>query len=191
MDKSAVDTVRDLLDANGYATLATIMSPMIEEEINAHGIHFTEQSEIDEVSTTQAQRDAIGVDFRQNKENSGWPYTSFVSVFFDNYVPYLLVSDLSEHTKNIKINPQLSLLITDTNSAKTNKMQAARVSLMGNAKPVDKELYRETFLNLHPKAKAYFDFNDFSMYKVDVECARLVAGFGEAYWLSGTESRGE
>lgn len=96
---------------------------------------------------------------------------------------------MSDHTRNIVNDDRVSLLIDGTTGS--NRMNSARVALIGRAKEIDKNQYRDLYLSYHPKAKTYFDFGDFTMYVVEVLYARLNAGFGQAFWINGKQLTGQ
>ncbi len=189
MDKTPVEMVRDLVSQSTYVSLCTVMSPAIEDDMAEAGVHLAGNLVMENI--VQAERDEIGTVFRQEWQNNGWPYASVAAVFVVDYVPYMLVSELSEHTKNILVNSRVSLLVNDESFKDGNKAIMARVSLMGEAVIADKDKLRDAYLAAKPKAKAFYDFGDMHLYRVDVQCARLVAGFGKAWWISGAEIRGE
>ncbi|HEY5597377.1 MAG TPA: heme iron utilization protein, partial [Kiloniellales bacterium] len=46
---------------------------------------------------------------------------------------------------------------------------------------------KAAFLARHPGAAAYADFTDFRVYRMAVDSAHLVAGFGRIHWLTAAE----
>lgn len=119
-----------------------------------------------------------------NDLNIGWPYNSLVQVASKNSKLFLLVSELSDHTKNIQKDHHISLLFDGTSDP--NRMNSERVTVVGNVTKVDKEPLKKLFTKTHPKSKLFYDFEDFSVYKVRIHRGRYVGGFGKAFWLSGT-----
>jgi len=109
----------------------------------------------------------------------GFPYTSLTQIITQAGVPYLLLSDLSDHTKNIVRDNHISLFFDGTDE--TNKMNSPRITLMGVATKIDKSLVEDLFYSQHPKTKLYFSFADFNVWKLDAVRARLNAGFGKAF----------
>lgn len=95
--------------------------------------------------------------------------------------PLLLLSDLAEHARNIRSNPRVSLLLDGTGDLE-DPLEGARASVQGRAYEDAAPLRRERFLRRHPKARAYAGFGDFRLYRVEVEAAHLVAGFGRIRW---------
>lgn len=114
----------------------------------------------------------------------GWPYASLVLVALDHDAsPLLLLSDLAEHSKNIKRDPRLSLLFDGT-AGRDDPLTGARVSVLGEAR-LDADPRRlARFIARHPAAAGYAGFADFKLYRVAVARAHLVAGFGKINWIA-------
>ena len=119
------------------------------------------------------------------------PYASLVLVAFDHdAAPLLLISRLAEHTKNILGNERVSLLCDGT-AGLAEPLTGPRVSLLGTAEKTDDPRHRARFLARHPSAEIYAGFGDFAFYKLDVERAHIVAGFGKIHWLDDYLYAGE
>jgi hypothetical protein len=61
---------------------------------------------------------------------------------------------------------------------------------LGRASPIDdraEERLKRRFLARHPDAELYVGFADFRFYRVALERAHLVSGFGKIRWLSAAE----
>jgi putative heme iron utilization protein len=116
-----------------------------------------------------------------------WPYASLVLTAVDHDLsPILLLSDLAEHSKAIAVDDRVSLLVDGTEGL-DQPLTGPRVTLLGRiARTVDERLHRR-FLAHHPDAGIYASFKDFGFYRVSVERAHVVAGFGKIKWLSPRE----
>ena len=115
--------------------------------------------------------------------HDGWPYASLVLVAVDHDAsPILLLSDLADHTRNIAAGSRVSLLFDGTGGG-DDPLAGARVSVLGCAEKTGEPRHRWRFLARHPTADVYADFRDFNTYRVTVERAHLVAGFGRIHWL--------
>ena len=111
------------------------------------------------------------------------PYASLVLVAFDHDAsPLLLISRLADHTKNILGHDRVSLLCDGT-AGLSEPLTGPRVSLLGVAEKTDDPRHRARYLARHPSAEMYAGFGDFAFYKMQVERAHLVAGFGKIHWL--------
>jgi putative heme iron utilization protein len=114
---------------------------------------------------------------------AGWPYGSLVLAATDpDLSPLLLLSDLADHSRNMAREPRVSLLFDGTAGA-ADPLTAARLSLLGRVAREDAPGPRARFLARHPSAERYAGFGDFHLYRVAIEAAHLVAGFGRIHWL--------
>lgn len=117
----------------------------------------------------------------------GWPYASLVLVGVDHdLTPILLLSDLADHSKAIAADDRVSLLFDGT-AGLDRPLTGPRVSLIGRAAQTDDNRVKRRFLAHHPDADMYAGFEDFKFYRVAVERAHLVAGFGKIRWFSAGE----
>lgn len=120
-------------------------------------------------------------------EGGTWPYASLVLASVDHDLsPILLLSDLAEHAKAIAGDDRVSLLFDGTHGL-DQPLTGPRVTLVGRAVRSDDARLAYRFLARHPDAEIYAGFKDFHFYRVAVERAHLVAGFGKIRWLSAAE----
>ncbi|WP_042442225.1 HugZ family protein [Azospirillum sp. B510] len=118
---------------------------------------------------------------------AGWPYPSLVLVAFDHDgSPLLLLSTLADHTRNLLADGRVGLLF-DATAGLAQPLTGARLSVLGRAERSDDPVHRERYLRRHPDAAFYAGFADFAIYRVAVERAHLVAGFGRIHRLSAAE----
>jgi heme iron utilization protein len=119
--------------------------------------------------------------------NETWPYASLVLVAVDHDLsPILLMSDLAEHAKAIRGDNRVSLLFDGTGGLE-QPLTGPRVSVLGRAFATDDERLKRRFLAHHPDAEMYAGFGDFRFYRVALERAHLVGGFGKIRWLSAAD----
>jgi hypothetical protein len=138
----------------------------------------------DRAALATAQRPA---DEGAGSISAGWPYPSLVLVAFDHDgSPLLLLSTLADHTRNLLADGRVGLLFDGT-AGLAQPLTGARLSVLGRAARSDDPLHRERYLRRHPDAAFYAGFGDFAIYRVSVERAHLVAGFGRIHWLSAAE----
>ncbi|MBX9943076.1 MAG: DUF2470 domain-containing protein [Reyranella sp.] len=115
--------------------------------------------------------------------DDAWPYASLVLVAVDHDLsPVLLLSDLAEHTKAIGADDRVSLLFDGT-AGLAQPLTGPRVTILGRAARTADARLGQRFLARHPDAAMYAGFKDFHFYRVAVERAHLVAGFGKIHWL--------
>jgi heme iron utilization protein len=99
---------------------------------------------------------------------AGWPYVSLVSVATDHDgAPLLLLSDLSEHAKNLKEDDRASLLFDATGELE-DPLAGERVTLLGRLMRTNAPGRRARYLARHPGAAMYADFRDFAFYRMHV-----------------------
>lgn len=115
--------------------------------------------------------------------DSGWPYASLVLVALDHdAAPLLLVSTLAEHTKNFLTDARVSLLFDGT-AGLDEPLTGARATVLGRIAKTDHPRHKARFIARHASAEGYAGFRDFACYRVAVERAHLVAGFGMIHWI--------
>ncbi len=119
-------------------------------------------------------------------DSDGWPYGSLVLAACDQDAsPLLLMSDLAEHARNIAADPRLALLYDGT-AGLDDPLAGARATLVGRAEKTGEPRHRARYLARHPSAQGYIAFTDFQLYRVRIERAHLVAGFGRIEWLGAS-----
>ena len=111
---------------------------------------------------------------------SGDPYCSLVNVASHaDASPILLISRLALHTRNILDDSRVSLMLDER--AEGDPLEGSRIMLMGRAEEAvasDGDILRRRYLNAHPSAESFVDFQDFSFYQIRPSAIHLVAGFG-------------
>lgn len=119
--------------------------------------------------------------------DGGRPYASLVSVAFDcDTSPLMLFSELSDHTRNLAVDDRASLLIEEASRLK-NPQTGRRATLVGRIERTAEDRHAKRFLARHPEAAMYAGFGDFYFFRMRVERAHYVGGFGRAVWLKGGE----
>jgi putative heme iron utilization protein len=114
------------------------------------------------------------------------PYVSLANVATDHDgAPLLLLSDLADHTQNLARDPRASLLFDGTGE-REDPLAGERVTVQGQLLRSDDPRHRRRYLCRHPVAAMYADFKDFNFYRLTVERAHLVAGFGRIHWLEAS-----
>ena len=113
----------------------------------------------------------------------GQPFAALVTpAMAPDLTPLLLISSLSEHTRQLRVEPRCALLVQgDPQGA--NPQTAPRVTLTGMAEPVPEEevaRLKPRWLAKHPYAALYADFADFALWRIRPGGALLVGGFARA-----------
>ena len=116
----------------------------------------------------------------------GWPHASLALVAVDHDAsPILLISDLAEHSRNIAADDRVSLLV-DGGSG-DDSLDAPRVSFRGRAAKSTEPRHRARFLARHAAAAEFAGLGDFHVWRVALEGAYFVAGFGRVHRLAASE----
>lgn len=101
----------------------------------------------------------------------------------------LLLSTLAEHTRYIKVNPKVGLLVAP-HLNEADAFTRPRTTLLGEVEAVERDpLLQKRFLAVHPRAHAYMMMGDFGFYRMRVESARYIGGFGRMSWIDGGDYR--
>lgn len=120
-------------------------------------------------------------------DGEAWPYASLVlAACTMDASPVLLMSDLAEHARNLARDDRASLLYDGT-AGLDDPLTGARVTVLGRITETDDPDLRRRYLERHPVAVDYADFGDFRFFRMTVERAHLVAGFGVIHWIAAPE----
>ncbi len=121
---------------------------------------------------------------------TGEPYVSLAMVAVDHDAcPILLLSDLADHTRNIRADPRVSLLFDGT-AGLAVPLAGERATVQGRVVCVDGDRrLAARYVAHHPDAEMYLGFKDFHLFKMTIERAHLVAGFGRIHWVEGERVR--
>jgi hypothetical protein len=96
--------------------------------------------------------------------------------------PVVLVSRLAQHTRNISVDPRVSLVVL---AAGADIQAGARVTYLGRALPVEQpEAVERRYLRFFPAARNYRSQLDFEFFRVEPVSLRVIAGFAQAHWVS-------
>jgi hypothetical protein len=121
------------------------------------------------------------------KEPEGHPYPSFVTFAVDRGDPVFLISEMAEHTQNLRRDPRASLLAAESRSE--DPLANGRVTLLGECGPVEEgdASARESYLERFPNASYYCDFKDFHFWRLSVDSVRYIGGYGRMSWVGGDD----
>ena len=111
---------------------------------------------------------------------TGHPFGSLVTVACEaDGTPVVLLSTLAAHSRNLAEDPRASLLFVEGSLG--DPQQGGRVTLVGRLERIeDDATQRRRYLTRNPDAALYAGFADFAFFRLDLEDAHLVAGFGRA-----------
>ena len=144
--------------------------------------------QVDEIAAMRAlvEKERHGVLSTAHSKHGGWPFGSVTPYALTaDGDPILLLSDLAEHTHNLRADPRASLLVQDA-SGRDSPQAAARVTLLGRAsipEGDEGEAAKTAYLARFPEAKGHFGAHAFFIHVLRVERVRWIAGFGTMGWL--------
>jgi len=128
-----------------------------------------------------------------SRRHSGHPFGSVMPYAPDDKgAPLLLISSMAMHTQNLQADPRASLLVTEFRP-KADPLAAGRVTVMGRATRVADEgrpAARATYLDRHPGAVEWVDFEDFAFWRLEVSDVYFVGGFGAMGWVAAADYAG-
>jgi heme iron utilization protein len=117
------------------------------------------------------------------------PLATLVTVATDlDGSPVLMLSDLSQHSRNIAADGRVSLLLAAAGKGDPNahpRLSVAATAARAAAEDVARLTRR--FLARHPKSAVYAGFPDFAVYRLAVLGGHLNGGFARAARLSAAE----
>ena len=138
-----------------------------------------------ENAKTLVDRMSVGTLSTIEDRPGGYPYGSFVIYAVHEGEPVFLVSALAEHTQNLERDTRASLMVAEAMET-DNPLALSRVTLLGRCHKIDdahRESVKAAFLERHPRAQFYVDFEDFSFWKLSVKRIRYIGGFGRMSWI--------
>ncbi|MBV9577718.1 MAG: pyridoxamine 5'-phosphate oxidase family protein [Chloroflexi bacterium] len=123
---------------------------------------------------------------------AGWPFASLAPYATTrDGEPLLLLSELAEHTRNLRADSRASLLVQDSRASE-DPQAGARVTLLGTAHQLADDASaeaRQLYTQRQPQSIAYLQLADFHLWVLRVTEARIVNGFGDMGWLDGERLR--
>ncbi len=125
------------------------------------------------------------------REGVDFPFVSLVlPALAPDGVPVLLLSDLSDHAKNLQRDPKASLLFDGTQDLK-EPLTGPRLTLLGEVRQSeDQAADKALYLAQQPAAEMYVNFGDFHCYRFTIIEGLFVAGFGRIHRIKPEELHG-
>ena len=127
---------------------------------------------------------SVGVLSTHSIDVEGYPFGSIAPYALNHDgEPIILISDIAQHTRNIKRNNKVSLTVFDPRA--DDPQAGSRLTWIGDAESIDSSDAgsRDRYLRYFPSAESYFQAHDFSFYRIRLRRARFIGGFGEIYWI--------
>ena len=126
----------------------------------------------------------VGVLSTHSIDVEGYPFGSIAPYTLNSDgEPAILISEIAQHTRNIKQNNKVSLTVFDRLA--DDPQSGSRLTWIGDANRIDESDRdtRDRYLRYFPSAESYFETHDFSFYRINLRRARFIGGFGEIYWI--------
>lgn len=118
----------------------------------------------------------------------GWPFGSLAPFALGaDGTPVVLLSELAQHTKNLRRDPRMSLFVLDP-SATEDAQATWRVTVVGRARPLGPSEFEEAHARYSarvPNAPSYLGTHAFTYFALDPLRVRAIGGFGAIHWLDG------
>jgi putative heme iron utilization protein len=119
-------------------------------------------------------------------EVEGWPFGSLVPFALDgDGTPLVLLSEIAQHTKNLRRDPRVSLFVADP-APPADAQASWRITVLGRARPIGEGELEEAharYCERVPSAPGYFGTHDFTYFAIVPVRVRVIAGFGAIRWL--------
>lgn len=151
-----------------------------------------ESSELAAAARKLLRGQAIGVLSTLSTRKPGWPVGSLVSYALTRLGdPVFLLSELSQHTKNLQIDSRASLFVQEVGAR--NPQSAGRLAVLGRVTPVpeeDRADAKARYVAVHPEGRSFSELGDFAFWQLAIEDVHVVAGFARAGWISQAELTG-
>jgi hypothetical protein len=119
--------------------------------------------------------------------HEGAPGVSMVpyAIATDPFAFLVLVSALAAHTRDMRENPSVALLIAEPETGAKPPHALARVSVQGRAQPIARDdprhsSARASYIARFPDMAGLFDLGDFDLFSIEPATVRVVAGFAKA-----------
>ena len=123
-----------------------------------------------------------GVLSTHSTEREGYPFGSVVPYMRDQTgVPIMLLSHLSQHTKNLDANPRCGLTLLESGGG--DVQQRARLSAIGDVSAIATTADTERYFDYFPQTRVYHDELGFRFYRFQPIRFHWNGGFATARWF--------
>ncbi len=140
-----------------------------------------------ERARTLAAIGRIGSLSTHSRKFAGFPFGSMMPFATDDEGrPIFFISTMAMHTQNLHQDARASLLITQP-GAVDDPLGAARLTLIGEAKPAPAGEVRELYLSRYENARYWQDYTDFAYYRLEAAGVYFIGGFGVMGWIPAEE----
>ena len=121
------------------------------------------------------------------------PESSYAPFVWFDGDPYLFLSELARHTRNLRREPAIGLMLIEDEAQARNPFSRQRICLQGTAQPLVRE--HESFVPVLAEFRRRFGavmdviepLPDFHLFRVSIYQGKFIFGFGQAYCLAGED----
>lgn len=123
-----------------------------------------------------------GVLSTQSVEHLGYPFGSVIPYALgQDGLPLLLLSHLSQHTRNLTADPRCSLTVLQTGDG--NVQERARLCGVGEVQPLAEQDEGARYFDYYPQSREYFAHLNFRFYRFMPLRFHWNGGFATARWF--------
>ncbi|NOI34412.1 heme utilization protein HutZ [Vibrio cyclitrophicus ZF205] len=140
-------------------------------------------------------------EFRQDRrtlqlatvDEEGRPNVSYAPFVQNQEGYFVLISDIARHARNLKVNPQVSLMMIEDEDGSKQLYARKRLTFDAQASVVEREteLWTQVIGQMQERFGEIIDglsqLQDFSLFNLKAENGLFVKGFGQAYQVSGDD----
>ncbi|KZX55766.1 heme utilization protein HutZ [Vibrio sp. HI00D65] len=126
-------------------------------------------------------------------DEEGRPNVSYAPFVQNQEGYFVLISDIARHARNLKANPQVSLMMIEDEESSKQLYARKRLTFDAQASVVEREteLWTQVIGQMQERFGEVIDglsqLQDFSLFNLKAENGLFVKGFGQAYQVSGDD----
>ncbi|PMG98161.1 heme utilization protein HutZ [Vibrio lentus] len=126
-------------------------------------------------------------------DEEGRPNVSYAPFVQNQEGYFVLISDIARHARNLKANPQVSLMMIEDEESSKQLYARKRLTFDAQASVVEREteLWTQVIDQMQERFGEIIDglsqLQDFSLFNLKAENGLFVKGFGQAYQVSGDD----
>lgn len=126
-------------------------------------------------------------------DEEGRPNVSYAPFVQNQKGYFVLISDIARHARNLKANPQVSLMMIEDEERSKQLYARKRLTFDAQASVVarETELWTQVIGQMQERFGEIIDglsqLQDFSLFNLKAENGLFVKGFGQAYQVSGDD----
>ncbi|MEC7309509.1 heme utilization protein HutZ [Vibrio gigantis] len=126
-------------------------------------------------------------------DEEGRPNVSYAPFVQNQEGYFVLISDIARHARNLKANPQVSLMMIEDEESSKQLYARKRLTFDAQASVVEREteLWVQVIGQMQERFGEIIDglsqLQDFSLFNLKAENGLFVKGFGQAYQVSGDD----